>query len=296
MKKHILIMFIAFVGISSCTTYKHTKSDIDDANRLNKIENKVNLSATNDFAVDVRVELGQIVTASSERHMTDGAARDEAYYNCLVNNNVDVIVDPLYKRIKLPFYMVRAFKYEVRGYAGFYENLRDSRERELNDAKNELAFKKVKLEVDKLDLESDKLSFEREDALFKVRGKNLNALAKIDPAAREIKSSYVIETEEGCCPDNKNNVVVNGNSSGSGFGNVHLLHTAENQSSLVDEYLKLICHDCDDESTVSLTTVSSKSTKILSVGNSSSAVSSEEKGLIQKIFCKTPILKNFLCK
>ena len=44
---------------------------------------------------------------------------------------------------------------------------------------------------------------------------------------------------------NKNNVVVNGNSSGDGVGNVHLLHTSENQASLVDEYLKLVCEDCD---------------------------------------------------
>jgi len=261
MKKYISLLFVVLLGISSCTTFRHTESKIADPDRLNRIENNVELSANNNFAVDVRVELGQIVTATSERHVFASDARDEAYYNCILNNNIDVIVDPLYKRIKKPFYFIRKYRYEVRGYAGFYENLRDSRERALDDAKNELAFKKVKLEVDKLDLESDKLSFEREDALFKVRGKNLNALAKIDPAARETKSSYVIETEDGCCSDNNNNVVVNGNSSGSGFGNVHLLHTAENQSSLVDEYLKLICHDCDDKSAVSVTTKSSKLTK-----------------------------------
>lgn len=81
---------------------------------------------------------------------------------------------------------------------------------------------------------------ETEEIVFNVRGKNLNTLAKIGPSAQESKSSYMIETVEGCCGDNKNNVVVNGNSSGNGFGNVHLLHTTDNRSSLVDEYKNLI--------------------------------------------------------
>tara|TARA_B100001287_G_scaffold55912_1_gene44370 strand:- start:765 stop:1643 length:879 start_codon:yes stop_codon:yes gene_type:complete len=291
MNKCIYISIVLFLG--SCTTYKYTESKISDPKRLNKIENKVELSATNKFAVDVRVELDQIVTATSSRHTFPSDARNEAYYNCIVNNNIDVIVDPLYKRVKKPFYFIRKYRYEVRGYAGFYENVRDERERMLDDEKNKLAFNKLKLEVDKLDLERDKLTFEREDALFKVRGKNLNALAKIDPAAREVKSSYMIEKDEGCCPDNNSNVVVNANSSGNGFGNVHLLHTAENQSSLVDEYLKLICHDCDDNknSSVKQTT---KSPIILS-SNPETSNSQESKSMLQNVFCKVPILKRFLC-
>ena len=100
----------------------------------------------------------------------------------------------------------------------------------------------------------------------------------------------MIETVEGCCGENKNNVVVNGNSSGNGFGNVHLLHTAENQSSLVDEYLRLVCEDCDEK--VKEEKPNKKDKK--SSSDSSSSSSSGDSG--SSLFCKIPLLKNFLCK
>jgi len=94
--------------------------------------------------------------------------------------------------------------------------------------------------MEKSKLAKTKIEMKIEETVFEVRGKNLNTLSKIDPSALETKSSYIIETVEGCCGDNKNNVVVNGNSSGNGFGNVHLLHTTDNKSSLVKEYKSLI--------------------------------------------------------
>jgi hypothetical protein len=289
MKKYIMIALGVYFGMTSCTSFRYTEQSINDPDRVNRISNNVELSANKKFAVDVRVELEQIVTATSENHQNKADARNEAYYNCIVNNNIDLVVDPLYKLTEIsapgPFKFLykNQYKYEIRGYAGFYENPTDASGQALQDAKDELALKQAQLEI-------DKIAFEREDALFKVRGKNLNALAKIDPTARDVKSSYMIETEEGCCPDNKNNVVVNGNSSGSGFGNVHLLHTAENKSSLVDEYLKLVCDDCDEGNEAT----PKKSTKVLSMGNN--AQDSDKKGIVKRILCKTPILKKFFCK
>ena len=98
----------------------------------------------------------------------------------------------------------------------------------------------------------------------------------------------MIETVEGCCGENKNNVVVNGNSSGNGFGNVHLLHTAENQSSLVDEYLRLVCEDCDEPAKEESSKKDKKSSSDCSSSSSGDSGSS--------LFCKIPLLKNFLCK
>ena len=215
-------------------------------------------------------------------------ARNEAYYNCIVENDIDLVIDPLFKKITneapgiFKMFYKNQYRYEIRGYAGYYENPRDAGDETLQNLKDQLAIEQTQLEI-------DKIAYEKEDALFRVRGKNLNTLAKISPSAKETKSSYMIETVEGCCGENKNNVVVNGNSSGNGFGNVHLLHTAENQSSLVDEYLRLVCEDCDEPAKEE----SSKKDK-KSSSDCSSSSSSGDSG--SSLFCKIPLLKNFLCK
>jgi hypothetical protein len=282
MKNNLLIICVFF--LASCTSFKHTPQSQIEPTRVNEIANQVGLVANKQFAVDVRVDLDQIVTGSSANHPTAEEARNEAYYNCIVNNNVDLVVDPLYKSVEIAapgifkFLYKNKYKYEIRGFAGFYENPTDARNQALEAAQEELALKKAQLAI-------DKIAFEREDALFKMRGKNLNTLSKIGPSAKETKSSYMIESEKGCCPENNSNVVVNANSSGSGFGNVHLLHTSENQSSLVDEYLRLVCDGCEEEVTVSKPTIKSKKQSFSSDDSSGSS-----------IFCKIPILKNFLCK
>ena len=283
MKNNLIIICVFF--LASCTSFKHTPQSQIEPTRVNEITNHVGLVANKQFAVDVRVDLDQIVTGASANHPTPQEARNEAYYNCIVNNNIDLVVDPLYKSVEIAapgffkFLYKNKYKYEIRGFAGFYENPTDARNQALEAAQEELALKKAQLAI-------DKIAFEREDALFKMRGKNLNTLSKIGPSAKETKSSYMIESEKGCCPENNSNVVVNANSSGSGFGNVHLLHTSENQSSLVDEYLRLVCDGCEEEATVSKPTIKSKK-QSFSDGNSSGRSS---------IFCKIPILKNFLCK
>lgn len=290
MNKNLLLILSIFL-LGSCTSYRYTKQNFPSENSRTKgITNDVTLAARQAFSVDVRVDIDKIVTATSETHENEEDAKNEAYYNCIINNDVDIVVDPIWREtvIEAPgpfkFLYKNQYKYEIRGYAGYYENLKDVGDTELQDAKDALALKQIQLELAKLD-------YEKEDALFQVRGKNLNAMAKISPEARESKSSYMIETEEGCCPNNNNNVNVNSNSSGSGFGNVHLLHTADNKSSLVDEYLKLICDDCDDDASKAAKPKASKS-KVLSMGSGSNSSTGSKEGF----FCKIPLLKKFLCK
>ena len=286
MKKIIYFIFLG-AFMTSCTFYKFTKTDPGEVTRSKTIDNRVRVIADKKFAVDVKIDLDKKVTGVSQNHLDPNDARNEAYYNCIIENDIDLVIDPLYKLITneapgiFKLFYKNQYRYEIRGYAGYYENARDAGDQELKNLKDELAIKQTQLAI-------DKIGFEREDALFKVRGKNLNALAKIDPSAKEIKSSYLIETREGCCGENKNNVVVNGNSSGDGVGNVHLLHTSENQASLVDEYLKLVCEDCDVAEEKPKAKKKEKKSILLP--------SADDKGLLSRIACKIPILKKFLCK
>lgn len=286
MKKFVYILFLTSI-MSSCTFYKYTNQDSCEPDRVNTISNNVSLTAKKDFAVDVRIDLDKIVTGVSQNHADENDARNEAYYNCIVENDIDLVIDPLFKKITneapgiFKMFYKNQYRYEIRGYAGYYENPRDAGDETLQNLKDQLAIEQTQLEI-------DKIAYEKEDALFRVRGKNLNTLAKISPSAKETKSSYMIETVEGCCGENKNNVVVNGNSSGNGFGNVHLLHTAENQSSLVDEYLRLVCEDCDEPAKEESSKKDKKSSSDCSSSSSGDSGSS--------LFCKIPLLKNFLCK
>ena len=287
MKKIVYTLLLSSF-MTSCTFYKYTNQDSCEPDRVNTISNNVSLTAKKDFAVDVRIDLDKIVTGVSQTHADENDARNEAYYNCIVENDIDLVIDPLFKKITneapgiFKMFYKNQYRYEIRGYAGYYENPRDAGDETLQNLKDQLAIEQTQLEI-------DKIAYEKEDALFRVRGKNLNTLAKISPSAKETKSSYMIETVEGCCGENKNNVVVNGNSSGNGFGNVHLLHTAENQSSLVDEYLRLVCEDCDEPAEEEKSNKKDKKSS-----DCSSSSNSGDSG--SSLFCKIPLLKNFLCK
>lgn len=242
MIKKIAYFILVITLFSSCLSYNYT-------HRTGEIPYPANLGIKNSFVVDVDIDLNKKVTASSQNHADKQDALDEAYYNCITQNDIDIVIHPIYKltKIKFPiFTFLNKYRYEIHGYSGYYKNPTTKTEwentKEVIAAAHELTMENAKLEKTKVQMRG-------EDEVFSVRGKNLNTLSKIDPSARESKSSYMIETVEGCCGENKNNVVVNGNSSGNGFGNVHLLHTTDNHSSLVDEYNKLItnCRDCGND-------------------------------------------------
>ena len=91
----IIYSFLLISLMSSCTFYKYTNQDTAAPDRVNTISNNVSLTAQKDFAVDVKVDLEKVVTGVSQNHLDPNDARNEAYYNCIVENDIDLVIDPL---------------------------------------------------------------------------------------------------------------------------------------------------------------------------------------------------------
>jgi len=275
--KFPLFVVIALL-LNSCVTYNHSHRTSGDLKSTN-----TGFQVKDQFVVDIDVDLTKKVNGTSANHNTKQAALDEAYYNCITLNNIDVVVDPIWKRTNTKSLFGTKYKYEVTGFSGFYKNARTLASWETKQAKDN-ANRKLKVAQSQMKLEKE---------IFEERSKNLAILSKIDPRSSEKKSSYAIETINGCCPSNNTNSNIGNNSSGNGFGNVHLLHTTENKSSLVDEYENLVDVNCIS----CLTKNKSTTTKILKQGLLNPESSDVQNGgFLSGLKCKIPLLKKFLCK
>jgi len=103
------IMMSACGSTSSMFTY---------TSRSNAIDN-VNISATQTI-VDVRPDFGRRINAESSPCVTADEAKAEAKYNAIMNQKIDIVVDPIYK---IEYKNGRYTAY-LTGYAGYYENPR----------------------------------------------------------------------------------------------------------------------------------------------------------------------------
>lgn len=109
--KKIIIIAIAIACFCSCSTYKYSARQIAVDNH--------NITAS-PTVVDVEVNYQKRVTETSHRCKTQTEAMQEAKYLAIVNNNIDILVDMVYKVEK------KGTKYRatVTGFAGYYKNSR----------------------------------------------------------------------------------------------------------------------------------------------------------------------------
>ncbi len=116
MKKIILSLFM--VGtLVSCKTFSHSSRNI-------ALESK-DVKA-NTFVVEVVPDFSKKVKGSStKRHKVEKQAKEEAYFNTIIENNIDVLIDPIYSvtttKKTLLFFGGKS-EATVYGYAGFYKN------------------------------------------------------------------------------------------------------------------------------------------------------------------------------
>lgn len=109
--KKIIIVSIAIACLCSCSTYKYTARQVDVDHQ--------NITAA-PTVVDVQVDYTKRITETSRKCKSQVEAMQEAKYFAIVNNNIDIVVDLVYKIEK------RGSKYRatVSGFAGYYKNSR----------------------------------------------------------------------------------------------------------------------------------------------------------------------------
>ena len=117
--KHLGVSLLLIALVSSCKTYNHSSRRVDISNK--------NLN-TESVVVDIKPNFEKKVIGSSTKlHKTASKAMEEAYFNAIIENNIDVLVDPIYSvSTTKAFLFVFGGKSEatVNGFAGYYQNAR----------------------------------------------------------------------------------------------------------------------------------------------------------------------------
>ncbi len=75
---------------------------------------------TNDVVVDVKVDVDKVVSATSTERETIALAKNEAYFKAITENNIDIVIDPIFE-IKT---VGKKSIVKLTGYAGYYANPR----------------------------------------------------------------------------------------------------------------------------------------------------------------------------
>ena len=160
------IFKILFVGIglvtigstSSCSSYKHS-------HRISEIPEK-SVVIADKIGVELKVDENKVIQASSnKRHKSPGDAKNEAYFNAIVNNNIHVLVDPIYKTQTSARILIFGGKSTstVTGFAGYYENPRSFKE-----VKDELEAEKTKKDQEAFDLAIKQMKQLKDDGIIKT--------------------------------------------------------------------------------------------------------------------------------
>jgi hypothetical protein len=128
------------VSATSCNSFKSTS-------RVSEIKER-DLSVTNKVAVDLNVDLNRVIRARSMKHSSVQAAKDEAYYKAIVDNQIHVLVDPIYSVESTGRFLIFGGKStaEVIGYAGMYANPRSVSDIEAADAEAKIASDKADMD------------------------------------------------------------------------------------------------------------------------------------------------------
>jgi len=211
-KKSMLVVAVA-ASLTSCSTYQHSYRSIE-VDQKNSVTAKIQVDVvvTPDFSKRMKAQ-------STKNHKTPQGAKDEAYYNAIVENQIDVLISPIYS------VTVRGGSCEatVHGYAGFYKVIpkEDESSASTGDAKKGANGANGANGAAGAAGESKKA-----EADFDKKVEDLKKLAKIDGVlASEEQKVYKINQTCGDCKASEP---------------LSLLTVTTNKSSLVDVYEKVL--------------------------------------------------------
>lgn len=213
MKNKLLIVgAFALAALSSCSTssYTHSYRMIEEG-----LHKKTSVKIADNYEADLDINFNaEIKGSTSKTHKNDKLAKQEAYYNAVTNNGVHVLINPIYKVTQVG----ENFDCEVVGFGAKYSNPRVSGS---DNSKDQNA---------------------NTDDEMEKRLSQLERFSKIEGVQAGLrKSTYIVDTREGCCGDEKVGK----------FGETNLLHATDNKSSLVDEYIKFYDMNSVDEAKAS---------------------------------------------
>jgi hypothetical protein len=249
-----LISFLAIsLILSSCVSMKHSYRDLD--------VNPKGISVSTDYIADLDINFNKAIKGQTTRnHRSELQAKQEAYYNAIVENNIHVLVDPIYSVSSYKRLFKTVSTASVIGFGAIYENPRPAG--------------------------SDQEATGGSGATVNDRLAQLERFSKINGVQKGLtEASYAVDTRNGCC-DNQ----ISGNN--SGFGQTHLIHASENSKSLVDEFTRFLMITDEAASVVALQSSSiGFGTRSLSTGPSNGA--SSQDGLLKRTIGRLPIIRRF---
>lgn len=125
-KYKIALFALMLLVLNSCSTTNYS---------IRSITIDKNPVITNDVIVDVKVDATKSITATSDKRLSVNLAKNEAYYKAITENNIDIVIDPIFE-IKT---IGRKCVVKLTGYAGYYTNPRTKTEavKELQSVKLE---------------------------------------------------------------------------------------------------------------------------------------------------------------
>jgi len=201
MKLNSLIFFVSAAFLTSCVSMKHTY-------RTQDVQPSGIMVADN-YVADLDINFKKSISGETSRqHKSETQAKQEAYFNAISDNNVHVLVDPIYSVSSTKRLFGSTSTAKVFGFGALYENPRIAGAGAEGSSSATVA---------------DRLG-------------QLERFAKIEGVQGGLtEASYAVDTRPGCCDGNKGE---------SSFGSTHLLHASENATSLVDEFEKFLALEC----------------------------------------------------
>jgi len=167
------------------------------------------IMVADNYVADLDINFKKSISGETSRqHKSETQAKQEAYFNAISDNNVHVLVDPIYSVSSTKRLFGSTSTAKVFGFGALYENPRIAGAGAEGSSSATVA---------------DRLG-------------QLERFAKIEGVQGGLtEASYAVDTRPGCC---------DGNTDGSSFGSTHLLHASENATSLVNEFEKFLALEC----------------------------------------------------